>query len=306
MNQNDFNLNENQSSYTENYAPETPSVDDFDTSYAENKGKRFADRIKVIFSSKAFFTAVIAYTVVAGASLIAGSVDIFAILFAIGMWMAYSMAKRETPFKEMKFLSGVLKAYYIVAIIGIVCMFIAATLCIVFAPNVMTLDTEIDAGLDALENGNGDSYVNFYMELDGETLEELDEIRGEIKDLGMSIADFLGIIMIVLGVVLIIGAVVTIIINELFVRKLRKQLENSIDAIASNSEAELSLRGIKIWFIVIGVLTAVSAAPMLAEDLILAANEVASAVACFALASALNSEKTSKISGAPANDRHLL
>ena len=295
MNQNDFNLNDNQSAYAEGFDNPT-----------EDKGKKFADKIKGIFSSKAFFVATVAYTVMAGASVIAGSIDVFAILFTIGMWMVHSVAKRETPLKEIKFLSGVLKAYYIVAIIGIVCMFVAAALCIVFAPNVMTLDNEIDAELDAIRNGSGDSYINLYMELDGDTLEELDEVREEIAELGVSIADFLGIIMIVLGVVLIVSAIVSIIINELFIKKLRKQLDNSTDAIAANSEAELSLKGLRVWFIVIGVLAAISAPSLLAEDLILAAGEVASAVACFALASVLNTDKTLNTPEAPADDTPLL
>ncbi len=308
MNQNDFNLNENQSSYTESYTPETPSFDNFDAPPVEDKGKNFADKIKAIFSSKAFFVATVAYTVMAGASVIAGSIDVFAILFTIGMWMVHSVAKRETPLKEIKFLSGVLKAYYIVTIIGIVIMIIAATLFLVFAPNVMTLDAEIDNAIESLLSGNDDPYVNIYMEIGEADLDDFKEMRAEINEyFGITLADFLGIIMIVLAVIFIIAAVVMIIFNELMVHKLSRQFTSTSEALILNNETELRLGGVRACFIILGVLTAISAVSILTSaDLILAASEGAYAVAYFALASVLNTDKTLKAPEAPADDKPLL
>ena len=291
MDQNEFNVTETASSLTVN----DTQYDGFDMPPEEDKGIRFAHKLRAIFSSKAFLVATIAYTVMAGIALISSGIDLFAILFTIGMWTVYAAAKKETPLKEMKFLSGVLKAYYILTIIGIVFLVIAAVILIAFAPMVMDLGPEIDNAFNEIENG---SYVNSFMEIDEETLEIMGDMHELVYEtLHMTYAAFFGVAMIVFGVVFIISAIISVIINELFVHKLMKQFKIANDAASAHTDAELKLGGIRVWFILLGVFTSISALPMLASpNLFLALVEVAHAIAYFALASATRVEPTDEIS----------
>ncbi len=267
MDQQEFNVMENM---TENVNP-------------------FAEKIKKLFSSNAFLTATIAYTVLAGASVVMGTIDVFTILFAIGMWLSYTAAKTEVPISGMKFLSGTLKAYYIVSIVAAVCLLIAGVLCIAVGPHVMDLGSEFDVLIENAE----DSYSDLYMRIGGEDFADFDdfnEMRRWIeKNTGLTFSAFIGIVMIAIGVIFIISTVVVIIVNEFFVKKLRGQLKNTVDALKVNGAAELNLGGIRAWFIVLGVFASISAASVLLTfDLFLIAGEAAGAVAYFALASALS------------------
>lgn len=260
-----------------------------------DKGAVFAEKIKAIFASKSFLTATIAYTVVAGASVIWGTVDVFAILFTIGMWLAYASAsKSSSPLKDMKFLSGVLKAYYIVSIIGIVCLIVAGIIMIFVGPSVMKMENQIMEAIKAMDQvaelDLGSIVVN------GNSYSSLEELFNFIsQSLEIKIATFIGIVIVSLGVFFIIAAVISIIINELFIHKLRKQLEKAIDALASGTDTELRLSGIRGWFVTIGVFAAISALSILTSfDPLLLASEGASAVACFAIADAIKDKENTQ------------
>ncbi len=286
MDSNEFNNNEFYSEQTsESYEEIAPS-----------KGAIFAEKIRAMFASKAFLTATIAYTVMAGASLIWGSIDVFAVLFTIGMWLAYTSASKSNfPLKDMKFLSGVLKAYYIVAIIGIVCLIVSGIILIVMGPSIMKAESEIQNIIQTLDQNVVVNWSSFAI--DGEaTFSSFADAANYISTtLEMNVATFIGMFMVIFGVIFIISAVVMIIINEFFINKLRKQMKKAIDALASGTDAELRLGGIRGWFITIGVFAAISALSVLTSfDPLLLASEGASAVACFAIAEALKDKEASQ------------
>ena len=245
---------------------EAPSVPD--------KGAIFAEKIKAMFRSTAYLTATIAYTVMASASLIWGNLDVFAVLFTVGMWMAYSAAAKETPLKEMKFLSGVLKAYYILTVVGIVCLIVSGVICIVCGPLVMNMESEIVEAFKLIEAEAGESfYIAIGDEVTYFTVEELAAKAFELFGLTLSAA--FGIILIILGVVLIIAAVIMILLNEFFIHKLSKQFKKAIDAIMMNTDTELCLNGVRTFATILGVLTAISAASAIVSfDMIFLASEV--------------------------------
>ncbi len=263
------------------------SNEQYEAPQIPDKGAIFAEKIRGMFTSSAYLTATIAYTVMAGVSFILGSLDIFAILFTIGMWLAYSAASKATPLKEMKFLSGVLKAYYIVTVIGIVLMIISGVLCIVCGPLVMNMENEVLEALKQIETEAGEL---FYIAIGNEvTYFTVDELVAKAFELfGLTLSAALGIILIILGVVLIIAAVIMILLNEFFIHKLGKQFTKAIDAIVMHTDAEISLNGVRAFAIILGVLTAISAvSTFVAFDIIMAISEGAYAVAYFALASAM-------------------
>ncbi|MBQ2251701.1 MAG: hypothetical protein II329_01910 [Clostridia bacterium] len=268
---------------------------------APDKGAIFAEKIRAIFASKAFLTATIAFTVMAGASLILGTLDVFAILFTVGMWLAYTSASKSGfPLKDMKFLSGVVKAYYIVSIIGIVCLVISGIILIATGPSVMKAEGEVREMIDVIDQNFAFNWSSVAVE-EGVTISSLGGFLLYVSTkLEMSVATFIGIFMVVLGVILIVSAVISILINEFFIHKLGKQMKKTVAALELGTDTELKLGGIKAWFIVIGVFSALSAVSVFTTfDILLFASEGASAVACFALAEALKEKDTAPASVQP-------
>lgn len=268
---------------------------------APSKGEIFAEKIRSTFASKAFLTATIAFTVVAGASLILGTIDVFTVLFTIGMWLAYTSASKSGfPLKDMKFLSGVVKAYYIVAIIGIVCLLISGVLLIAIGPSVMKAEGEVREMIDVIDQNLVFDWSSVVVE-EGVTISSLGGFLLYVSTtLEMSVATFIGMFMVVLGVILIVSAVISILVNEFFIHKLSKQMKKTVAALELGTDTELKLGGIRGWFIVIGVFSAISALSVLtAFDIFLLASEGASAVAFFALAEALKERDTAPATVSP-------
>ncbi|MBQ1226316.1 MAG: hypothetical protein IIX75_04430 [Clostridia bacterium] len=266
-----------------------------------SEGTIFAEKIRAIFASKAFLTATIAFTVMAGASLILGTLDVFAILFTVGMWLAYTSASKSGfPLKDMKFLSGVVKAYYIVSIIGIVCLVISGIILIATGPSVMKAEGEVREMIDVIDQNFAFNWSSVAVE-EGVTISSLGGFLLYVSTkLEMSVATFIGIFMVVLGVILIVSAVISILINEFFIHKLGKQMKKTVAALELGTDTELKLGGIKAWFIVIGVFSALSAVSVFTTfDILLFASEGASAVACFALAEALKEKDRAPASVQP-------
>ena len=267
-----------------NESYETPTLD---------KGAVFAQKIRGIFASSAFLTATIAYTVMTGSALIIGTTNIFSILFTIGMWLAYTSAgKPTTPLKEIKFLSGVLKAYYIVSIIGIVFLVIAGVLLVIAGPSVMKAESEIQGVVQEIDKNLAFDWgtVTAY---EGVAFSSLGDFLNYLSTtIGVSIAMFFGIIMIVMGVIFIFWAVISVLVNEFFIHNLIKQMKKATAALELGTDTELKLKAVRVWFIVIGAFSAVSALSLFAAfDFIMLASDGASAVACFALASALSEKE---------------
>ena len=110
--------------------------------------------------------------------------------------------------------------------------------------------------------------------------------------LEMKISTLFGIVLIAFGVSCIISAVMMIIVNEFFIHKLSKQMRKVTDALDSGTDTELKLGAIRVWFIVIGAFSALSALSMVTTfALVPLVSEGASAVVCFALAAALNEKE---------------
>ena len=282
MNSNEFNNSFDSQQTGEFYEAPVP-----------DKGAVFAEKIRALFASKAFLTATIAYTVMAGAALIWGTLDVFSILFTIGMWLAYTSASKAMhPLKDMKFLSGVVKAYYIVSIIGIVFLILAGVLLIISGPSVANAESEVQNIIDTVDR-------NFVFNWNSVVVDEevtISSLGGFLlyvsSMLEMSVAKFLGTFMVIMGIVFIFAAVISILINEFFIHKLSKQMKRAVTALELGTDTELKLGGIRVWFIVIGVLSAISTLSVLTSfDLIMLAMEGASAVSCFAIAAALKEKE---------------
>lgn len=245
-------------------------------------------KLRAVFTSNAFLTATIAFTVVAALSLMIGSLDIFATLFAIGMWLAYSASKSASPKSAVKFLSGTVKAYYIVNIIGIVCLIVSGVLLIAVAPSVF----ELKDGIYDILNTASEGYSNLFMAVSGEDIEIVKAIDSWVaENVGVELALFFGAVMIILGVVFIISAALTLVINIFFVKNLSKILIGCTSALENESECEINLSSIRAWLIVLGVFSAVSAvSSLLGAGIFAAASGGATATACIALSKAFEKE----------------
>ncbi len=260
-------------------------VGDNGTFYEEpDKYLLFSQKIRNFFTSKAFLVAAIAMTVSAVGNVIYGAIPIFVILFAIGMLLAYSTAKRETPLKEIRFLKGTVKVYYILTIVGIVFLLVVAVILIAFGPAIIsmgdTFDTAMKSELTALDIDLDD------LKMFGLSEADIAILADAFVETGLSM--IFGILFIVMGVVFIIAAVFSILINELIFHKLKKQLTLTVEALENHKEAELKLGGIKTAFLVFGVFEGISAFFALATLNIFSLCATGGiAVAYFALYSAL-------------------
>ena len=267
-------MDNNQFEYTENTAPQIKETTPFEK------------KIRKMLSSNAFLTATIAQTVAASISVIIHSLDVFSILFTIGMWLIYVAAKKEAPIKGMRFVSGTLKAYYIVEIIGIVMLIIAGVSLLVVSPALFKMD---------------DNYINDILR---EVLGELestelffyspDTIMSAINNnMGISVPALIRIVIVALGIVFIIIAVCSIIVNELFVRRFNKQISSASDALAIGESTELKLSGIRGWLIFFGVMASISAVSGFFSfySIFSVASSAASATSMFALSTALDDTK---------------
>lgn len=211
---------------------------------------RTAKKTKAVVTSRAFYVSTIAFTALAALSLITSGLDLFATLFAIGMWLVVTTAKTATPTKEIKFLSGTVKAYYIVNIIAIVGLVIGGIALILSAPTVMKENDLIHAAIEEFK-AEFPLFSDEYTKL----IYDLEVWAGEY--LGMALSVFVGLVMIVMGIVFIISAVVTFIINALFVKKLSRRLKECVTALEEGRESSEDVFALKNWFIVIGIIQAV-------------------------------------------------
>ncbi len=241
-------------------------------------------KIKAVVTSRPFFVSTVAFTALAALSLITSGLDLFATLFAIGMWLAVTAAKSATPTKEIKFLSGTVKAYYIVNIVAIVGLVIGGIAFILAAPAAMEAK-------DLLYEALGEFKEEFplFAEEYTKLIYDLEIWTGE--NLGMALSVFIGLAMIVMGIVFIVSAVITFIINTFFVKKLSRRLKECTMALEEGRESREDLFALKNWFTVIGIIHAVlGGITFVSGDITSALISAAAATAYIALSYAFKVE----------------
>lgn len=217
-------------------------------------------------------------TVLAAASLLTGALNLFATLFTIGMWLAYSTSKKATPIKEMKFLAGSAKAYYIVELVAIICLAVAGIILIFSAPSVMANEAIVNEAfeevLDEIEIF-GREYEEMFREFEFWAAENLE----------ITLAMFVGVVMIALGISFLLSAAISLVINILFIRKLANRLKECSQALEERREYDDSIFRLKGWFMTFGIINAViGGLTLLSGNVFAAVGSVAGAVAYIALA----------------------
>lgn len=190
---------------------------------------------KNAFSHQLFLAITILMTVSAGFSIVGGSFDVFKILYSIGFWLIYTSASNDTlmNIKGIKFVNGVIQARRIVnwvavgiiAVCGILCMFVFPL---------------ISVGLSDILRDSflvGDVYV----------FDSLD------------IADSAAVIVgIVVGVVLLISAVICALFNIFYINKTVDFVKSLYNSAETNVFGIVNARYVGIWFLVIGIVNALS------------------------------------------------
>ena len=251
---------------------------------------RISKKLRAVFTSKAFLTATVAFTALAAFSLMTAGIDIFATLFAIGMWLAYSTSKNATPAKETKFLSGTVKAYYIVNIIGIVGLVIGGVALILAAPSVMAEKDITSELIEELEE-----YLPAFSSEYHEIIRELE--TWVMENAGVILSVFIGIMMIAFGIAFIISAFITLLINLLFVKKLSKRLKECALALEERRECGEELFTLKGWFMAFGVINAaLGVMTLLGAGIFAAVGCAANATAYIALSYAFSVEPKADVS----------
>ena len=245
---------------------------------------KISKRLRAVFLSNAFLTATVAFTVVAAFSLLVSGINLFATLFAVGMWLVRVGAKNESFAKEAKFLSGTVKAYYIVNYVSVVLLALLGIALILGAPVVM---------------GNAEIVNETLNDLEALAPEIAEEYRDEIftieewviTNIGVVLSVFLGIIMIAVGVAFVISAVISLVINLLFVRKLSNRLKECAASLEEKKEGGEDLFDLHSGFMVFGVINAIlGALTLLSSGIFSAIGLAANATAYIALSYAFKVE----------------
>ena len=249
-----------------------------------SKGAEFESKIRKMLSSGTFLTATIAQTVIASVSVLLRSVNVFAVLFTIGMWMAYAVAKEASPIKGVKFLSGTLKAYYIVGIVAIVMLLVAGIIFLAISPKIFTAS---DANFEhAIEETVADEDVRAVMIFMFGRAYTAESVLGLIeKNIPLSLPTFFGIIFVAMGLALVVSAAIYFVINYFFVKKLADLVRGVSCGLSEKRDEPINLGGFRGWFMFFGIVASISAVSEFFGyfSIFSMASSAASAVMMFAL-----------------------
>jgi hypothetical protein len=275
------------------------NVFDYSTEASEqmSKGAEFENKIRKMLSSGTFLTATIAQTVIASVSVLLRSVNVFAVLFAIGMWMAYAVAKEASPIKGVKFLSGTLKAYYIVEIVAIVMLLVAGIIFLAVSPKIFSA-SEADlerAIVEAVDDEDVSDLIALALGQEYTAESVLNMIEENIP---MSVSTFFGIIFVVIGAMFVVASVISFIINQFFVKKLKNFVRGVSCGLAEKRDTPLDFSGLRGWFIFFGVVASISAVSEFFNyfSIFSVASSAASAVMMFALWKLFEKKDTDNLS----------
>ncbi len=191
---------------------------------------------KRVFSHSLFFTITILMTISAGAGLISGGIDVFAVIYTISFWLLYYSAKNDNDIsiKGMKLFNGTLKAKGIILWVAVGILAVCGVLCMIIFPILSGPISEI---LNSFVDLGDIAYI-----MPGKT----------------DVADGFSIIFgIIVGFLLLVCAGMLALFNVFYINKalaFSKSLYNSGN---SGVFGIVNAKYVAIWILVIGIINAV-------------------------------------------------
>ena len=232
----------------------------------ENQEVKIIDpvnRLKEAFGSPLFLTLAILVSVVTGVGIFLFSFNIFYILTTIGVWLVYASAKSDGALNSngLAMISGTAKAVKIVslvmAILIIVLAVVFAGLCSVSIPSIMEEDLTVydlkAAVYEALEESGAVVSIN------GSTIEEVfDALEEAVGTAGISLSSFFVIFIVIVAVSLLIIGAVLLVLSLTFCRTLHKFHKSVCENAKCGAEIQKA-KSLKVWLMVLGILSAIGA-----------------------------------------------
>lgn len=217
-------------------------------------------RLIEALSSPLFLTLAVLLSVVTGASLIGGSINILYLLSMIGAWLVYTSAKKyELNDKGLALISGTSKAAKIICLVVSIFLIVMA---VVFAFGVSGIISELPEKLTAesIMNTIDETMAKGNLKLDKYTYDTVQKALIEIeKAMGTTnISVFFSVLLITLVAVMFVVGVVTLVLSLTFYKTLHKFNKSVCERARMGAEIKKA-SSLRVWLMVFGIISGIGA-----------------------------------------------
>lgn len=217
-------------------------------------------RLIEALSSPLFLTLAVLLSVVTGASLIGGSINILYLLSMIGAWLVYTSAKKyELNDKGLALISGTSKAAKIICLVVSIFLIVMA---VVFAFGVSGIISELPEKLTAesIMNTIDETMAKGNLKLDKYTYDTVQKALIEIeKAMGTTnISVFFSVLLITLVAVMFVVGVVILVLSLTFYKTLHKFNKSVCERARMGAEIKKA-SSLRVWLMVFGIISGIGA-----------------------------------------------
>lgn len=233
-------------------------------------------KIEKALSSPLFLAIAILETVAFAMGCAINDFNIISLLLCIGVWIVYGVSKSGKLSEKqsgIKMISGTVKASYIITWVCIGFIVVGAVILMAAGPRAMSLadryiaeeeDSIAEFFDDAVKTEEFDAFASVFDEFFDNGQISLSGLSGEmiaetIREIVRVISDNAYVIFAVIGILMLFGAVIATLVNIFFTGNLHKLTKSACLSVANGSGEIKKIGTVKIWFLVLGILSAISA-----------------------------------------------
>lgn len=213
--------------------------------------------LKKIFSCPLFLTLCIMISVLTCVELAFSNVNVLMVLLTIGMWISYSKARDgEKLGTGAVMISGTLKAMKILLWVSTGIFFFAGMVAVLLSDwFVSDVGDIIDAYLPEITSSlesMGIADVDIKSEIFG--------LLDSLEAMGLSSFEVISIVITAVGIVISAIALIMVLMNVFYFRKLHLCAKSICEYEKGNTDEIIYVNAVSNWLMVLGILSAVSAA----------------------------------------------
>lgn len=204
--------------------------------------------------SRLFLAVCIVASARAGLSLMGGSVEVFSILFSIGFWLIFAAAKNSTLAESrtgLSMVSGTVKAELILIWVAVGILAVCGVIILIMSPLASNLS---EAFMSELAEELRDTAPNLFFYITTPQGTQTFDLF-DIKTLSPAV---ITAFMAIIGVVLLVIAAIFTLLNIFYYRNVHKLTKSVCVSFESGTYSLAKLKTAKTWFLVMGILDAVS------------------------------------------------
>ena len=213
--------------------------------------------LKKIFSGPLFLTLCIMISVLTCVELAFSNVNVLMVLLTIGMWISYSKARDgEKLGTGAVMISGTLKAMKILLWVSTGIFFFAGMVAVLLSDWLVSdVGDIIDAYLPEITfslESMGIADVDIESEIFG--------LLDSLEAMGLSSFEVISIVITAVGIVISAIALIMVLMNVFYFRKLHLCAKSICEYEKGNTDEIIYVNAVSNWLMVLGILSAVSAA----------------------------------------------